>query len=793
MIRTLVAMGVALLLAGCGSIVQPVEGSARDGGGGRGGIPGGGVPGGGGGGGGAGPGGPSGCADDPVFFTDRVWNPILEPRCLTCHIAGGTAKDTRLVLVPESNPDWLAINQAAFRAAAALEHEGEPLLLLKPTGLHPAGHTGGKVIEPGSQAARDLEHLVAWVRGEIPCGDETGGGGSGGGGLPPIACEDEAGPRLLRRLSHAEYRRTIADLLGLEAERAGSFAPDPAVRGFANEAGALQVDPLLADQYRASAEELAAAAVATRLDQIIPCHREASAECAASLIHDFGLRAFRRPLTTEEQRRYADLFVEVAEEDGFAEGVRWVITAILQSPHFLYRSELGSRSGDGLYTLGPWELATQLAYLFTGSTPDAELLAAAASGALATEAGLRAQVERLAAHPRSKETMSAFFTSWLELERLQTVPRDAAIHPALTPAIRTAMEGEIARVVADLVESDATLADALTLERSWMTDELAAYYGIAPGTGPADEAGFRRVSTAGTPRRGLLALGGVLMTHALPTGSSPIHRGLLVRERFLCTDLPPPPANLDTSPPPVDPALSTRERYARHASDEACASCHDLIDPIGFAFEHFDGGGRWRERDGAHEIDDSGAIVRSVSTDGTFHGVQGLAEKLAASREVERCFTGMWTAWALGMAQSDALACALQEKLPAGGGIASLRRAVTELAHFRTRRGGAEEGNAPAPAVDPGPVAIAWTPPTVSLVIDETGRWGSRYCVDATVTNRSNETLAWQVETEVEGTITDLWSAVSAPGADGKTIFSGVSWNRELAPGASTTFGWCAQ
>ena len=796
MIRFLLAIGAALLVSGCESVVLPLDADANGGPngpglpGGKGGATGGGPGGGGGGSGPGGGGGPlgEGCDDDPAFFADRVWKPILAPRCITCHAANGAASGTRLVLVPESNPDWLAINQAAFRKVARLSHEGESLLLLKPTGRHPEGHTGGKVVEPGSQAARDLEHLVAWVRGEVDCGD-----GTGITDPPEVICEDESGPRMLRRLSHAEYRRTVADLLGLEAERAQTFAPDPSVRGFANDAAALQVDPLLADQYRASAEELAEAAVATRLDRILPCRRDESAACAAQLIHDFGMQAFRRPLTTAEQQRYADLFVEVAEEDGFAEGARWVIAAILQSPHFLYRSELGIRGEDGAFALGPWEIATQLSYLFTGSMPDRALREAAASGALATEAGLRAQIERLAADPRAQETMASFFESWLELERLETVPRDTATYPELTPAIRQAMRGEIARVVADLVAADGTLADALTLERSYMTDELAAFYGVAPGSGPADAEGFRLVQTGGTPHRGLLALGGVLMTHALPSGSSPIHRGLLVRERFLCNELPPPPANLNTAPPPVDPEKSTRERYAQHGSDEACATCHDLIDPIGFAFEHFDGAGRWREKDGAHEIDDSGAILHSVSTDGTFHGVAGLAAKLAESKEVERCFTGLWTSFALGIARGEGYACMLEGKLPEGAGVASLRSAVAELAHFRSRTGGSDEGDSPAPAVDPGPVAIAFEPPTVSFVITETGRWGSRYCVEVAVENRDDEPLVWQVETEVEGTITDLWSAVSAPGTGGKTLFSGVSWNNELGPGGTASFGWCAE
>ncbi len=767
MIRLLLLVLAALAAAACGSVEidRVATGSGGSGGGGTGGT---------------GGGGGEGCPDDPAFFTEHLWEPLFAPKCLTCHVEGGLAASTRLVFVPYGSPDWLEKNQATFRSVAQIDTETGPLLLLKPTGQHPDGHGGGTVVVPGSRLDEDLRHLVAWVRGEVEsC-------------TPPevVACEDVSGPRLLRRLTHAEYRRTVADLLGLEAERAATFAPDPMIRGFSNDAAALQVDPLLADQYRASAEAIAAAAVTSRLDEILPCHRTEQASCAADFVHDFGQRAFRRPLTTEEQRRYADLFLETAQEDGFAEGLRWVIAAFLQSPHFLYRSELGARADDGSFALGPFEIASQLSYLFTGTMPDQALFDAAASGALATPAGVRAQVERLAADPRSQEAMASFFASWLQLERLADVPRDAATYPELTPAIRAAMQGEIARLVADLAASDATLADALDLQHTWVTDELAAYYGIDPGTAPADEAGFRRVETTGTPYGGLLTVGGLLMTHALPNSSSPIHRGKLIRERFLCHELPPPPASMNVSPPPMDPALSTRERYAQHASDGACSSCHDLVDPIGFAFEHFDGDGRWREKDGAHAIDDSGEIVHSVSTDGTFDGVAGLAAKLGASEEVEGCYTTLWTTYALGLGESDGLACALGQKLP-GAGIATLRAGTTELAHFRSRSGGEDEGDAPGPAADPGPVTIDWAPAPVVFVLTETGRWTGSACFDASVTNNGGEPLTWRIEERLEGTLNNIWNAEAAPGTDGRTIFTGASWNATLAPGAMAEFGFC--
>ena len=192
-------------------------------------------------------------------------------------------------------------------------------------------------------------------------------------------CESPApGPRLLRRLTHDEYDRSVTDLLGQPSSRGQGFAADDVIGGLMNNAGALDVSSLLADQVRAAAEAAAGEADLTRL---VPCDPEeiGKTACASVFIEDFGLRAFRRPLSEDDLSRYLSLWESVAREDGFDAGARWVITAMLQSPHFLYRMELGARGDDGLYHLTGWERATALSYLFWGTTPDDELLDAAAA------------------------------------------------------------------------------------------------------------------------------------------------------------------------------------------------------------------------------------------------------------------------------------------------------------------------------------------------------------------------------------------------------------------------------
>ncbi len=735
-----------------------------------------------------------GCPEDIAVFEEVAWEPVLADVCVRCHTAGGAAEGTRMVLAPTSEPGWELTNLRAAATMARIDVDGLPLLLGKPTGQTADGHGGGVVVEVDSVEWNALSLWAQWARGELEACEIPEGASP--------ACDPETpGPRQLRRLSHEEYRNTTRDLLGVSSDPAASFAADDVVAGFDNNAGVLDVSSLLADQYRAAAESLAAETV---IAPLLPCAPEgAEAACATLFIEDFGLRAFRRPLTTDDIDRYYTLWASVAHQEGFEEGVRWVITAMLQSPHFLYRMELGENDGAGRFPLTGWEVATELSYLFLATTPDATLLDAAGSGALDTPEGIAEQVARLAADPRAADAVARFVAQWLELDRIQTVSRDESTYPAFDDDTRNMMQGETYRLVSGLSGDGASLGDLFTARHTWATDTLASYYGVAPGTGAADAEGYRYVSLDGVTYGGLLTQGSVLATWALPSSSSPIHRGVLVREHLLCQDLPPPPANLDTSPPEVDPSLSTRERYAAHAANPECALCHDLIDPIGFGFEAYDGVGRWRADDDGHPIDATGEIIGSSDTVGSFDGVFALADLLATSPEVQRCYTMLSVTWATGIAADPHLDCAAGDvadaTAPGTIPLTGPMEAVVDLPHFRTRTGGAAEGDTPAAGArsiptdfpeDSGP----WGEPedNADLVLVINSDWGSGYCVDATVTNNGADAVDWSVHTAMSGAITSLWSAnVAEEGSD--WVFTGVDWNRTLAPGASTTFGYCGE
>ncbi len=732
------------------------------------------------------------CPTDVEFFEVRV-DPWMQSRCGACHSFDGSASDSGLLLDGE-----LETRFASLEALASELVDDRPLLLLKPTDLHPAGHGGGQVLTPDSPEYLELVQFVGRIRDEIDdCGD---GAASGVPGLED--CEDGAipGPRVLRRLSHVEYGNTVRDLLGLTSRPELGFATDNDVHGFLNHSDALQIPPLLLEQYRDAAEELAEAAVVQRFEELMPCP-ESTAVCAADFVEQFGRRAFRRPLTEADRSRYMAIFTTVAGEDGFAQGIQWVITAMLQSPHFLYRSELGADDGES-FVLTDWELATELSYLVLQTTPDMELLDAAAAGL--DSATLTEELERLVGDPRSTGTLEKFTGQWLLLDRLPIVARDSEVYPEFTDSIRVDMAGEVQRLIA--AGSDGTIDELLLAEEGFMTPELAAFYGVPAGTDP-DAQGFSRTSLEGTGKSGLLATGALLTVHALPTGSSPIHRGVLVRERLLCQELPPPPANVDASPPPVDPELSTRERYEAHSAVPECAACHALIDPIGFAFEHYDGVGRWRDTDGPHTIDATGEIVSSSSSDGAFDGLAELSAHLATSDEVEECYSQQWLRFGTGLDEERGLACSaapmVSYVLNAGGRLDSVFGAIAALPHFVRRLG--EDGETDAPPVgsgqlppldddteypggEPGGGGSGTPGVTTDITLDD---WGTGYCAYVEVTNGGSEAVTWEVVLTLDGTIDNFWNATMTDLGGSQYSFAGLEWNSSLAAGATLEFGVC--
>lgn len=634
-------------------------------------------------------------------------------------------------------------------------------------------------------------------------GTSLGGKPSEPGTLSCGTSDEPLAPRQLRRLTRFEIDNTITDLLGVPSKWGQSLPPDDVVNGFDNNAAKLQVGALFADKMREAAEEIQDA---VDLAKLVPCPLTsagaAADACAKAFVASFGARAFRQPLSDADVARYVALYASVASQ-GFAAAIKAVVGAMLQSPYFLYRLELGAPNG-GVVALGDYEIASELSYMFWSSMPDDELFAQAKAGALHTPEQIEKQARRLLASPRSRPMVEHFVAAWLDLDKLAVVPKDATMFPDFTPDIRAAMRQETVDLVDTVVRGGGAMTELFSARYSYMSAPLAHLYGATPSDGAPSSSGAARWNL-GDDRGGLLTHGSILATQAKNNSSAPIQRGKLVRERFLCQPLPPPPAGLNVQLPPVDPSLSNRERFSAHDKVAVCAGCHHLMDPIGFGFEQFDAIGRFQTSDHGKSIDASGEILDSPSTNGKFVGVRDLEARLAASPDVQACFAKQWLRFAYGVDDEPAAACATQSvaaKFTKDLRIDELLVALVLTKRFVVRAADAAAGS-PPPASDagastpdasptPAPASDAGAP-TGAVTVSEhhDSDWATGYCETVTVTNTGTSGVDWQVTLSIAGTIDHSWNCVAAPAGAGMFTFTGAEFNKHLVAGASASFGLC--
>ncbi|WP_437737082.1 DUF1592 domain-containing protein [Sorangium sp. So ce1335] len=513
----------------------------------------------------------------------------------------------------------------------------------------------------------------------------------------PRCAEIRPGASPLRRMTRFEYNNTIRDLLGDDSAPADAFVVEEEALGFNNQAAALGVTPLLAEQLMKASEAVAARAVkdlGRLLGRCDPAVQGPDA-CAAEVIERLGKRAFRRPLTPQEIERFERLFAWGNEEHGFSTGVEVVVQAMLQSPHFLYRVELGmpDPAGEGVAPLSDHEIASRLSYLLWSSMPDDALFAAADAGELRTAAQIAAQARRLLEDPRARAAVANFHTQWLKLTHIDTIAKDAAVYPRFHDGLPALLRAETEAFLDHVVFEDEAgdVATLLTAPYSLMNAELRAFYGVeAPADGAAAPGDFAVVPLDPAQRAGFLTHASLLSVLAKPDQSSPIHRGKFVRERLLCQTLPPPPPGVEIRPPAVRPGIPTRRQFEQHAQDPACAGCHRLMDPIGFGFEHYDGVGLYRETDQEVPVDARGEIAGSRGTDGPFDGAVELAHRLAESDEVRQCVATQWFRFGYGRAEQAEDECSMtqiqQAFADSGYNIKALLVALTQTDAFRYRR-----------------------------------------------------------------------------------------------------------
>ncbi len=425
---------------------------------------------------------------------------------------------------------------------------------------------------------------------------------------------------------------------------------------FDNEAGGGIVSPVhVREQLKAA--RLAVERARDHLRDLVGCDLSADrAGCVTSFVRTFGRRAFRRPLTDAERARYEALAVSGTDANA---GAELAMRAMLVSPAFLYRSEMGTASGAS-FALSPHELASALSYQLWGTMPDDALLDAADRGELVDLASREREARRLLADPRARSQVADFAEMWLGIEEVAEKTKSSTVYPTWSTDLGTDMREETRRFVTHVIFDGSHGIDELwTSPDTFVNERLARHYGIAGVTGET----FVRATLPAGQRAGLLGHGSILATTAHSDQSSPIRRGLFVRQRLLCQTFPLPPANAG-GVPDVDPTATTRERFAQHTSDEGCAGCHRYIDPIGFGFEGFDGVGAFRTTEGGMPIDTSGDLndVEGLGTGSMapFSTMPELGAALAAASSPEACFVRQYFRFARGYREVVADRCAIE-------------------------------------------------------------------------------------------------------------------------------------
>ncbi|MDB4982655.1 MAG: hypothetical protein JWM82_3407, partial [Myxococcales bacterium] len=501
----------------------------------------------------------------------------------------------------------------------------------------------------------------------------------------PSPCTSQSpGPRLMRRLTAPQLATTMKDLFFRDATvPVLTVFSDPTVLGFASDADALLVQGLNAQQLSDYAETVAHWAVTQHLSQLSSC-TTTDATCRQQFIRAFGRRAFREPLTDDRVKPYDTLF---AAEASFADGAEAVVSAMLQSPYFLYRRELGAPGAGTTVALTPHEVASSLSYLLTGSMPDDQLAQAADAGQLATPQQLDQQVARLLQDPRANDTLMSFLSGWLGLERLNTVVKDDSVF-IVSPTLKAAMAGETRAFLLDAFARNAPVSELFSAKHSFLNQDLANFYGVTPSDGTQLQSTFTKVIYGNGHRDpGLLGQASLLAGYADAAISSPVLRGKLVRTRLLCQNIPPPPANVDTKLKPNAAAKTTREHFAQHDQDGVCAACHHLMDPIGYGFEHYDAFGRWRDQENGAPIDATGTIFGTKTGDVAFDGVAQLSAYLATSADVKTCLVRLWSYASYGTAGWTEDACTYDAINTSAGqyGLRDVLTAIIHAPHFSQR------------------------------------------------------------------------------------------------------------
>jgi hypothetical protein len=518
-------------------------------------------------------------------------------------------------------------------------------------------------------------------------GPNGGGGGiagAGAGGSPnlTVACSAPAlGTPTLRLLTRGELVNTLNDIFPTLSGQWSSSLPasDVSAFGFDNDSSTT-VGKQLAGGILDTAQSLATAFTGSALAGLLPCSQSAANRtCADQFLTQYGPRLFRRPLTTAEHDHYLTFFDASLAKSNFTSALKWMIIGVIESPSALYRSEIGTPQ-SGTRQLSAYEVASALSYTFGGSTPSADLLAKADTGDLGDVVAI---ARSLQATPSGQLALQHFFEGYLGYTAVSSVQK------ANIPAFSNVSADMILETNAFLndivVKKSGGLKELLTATTTNPSAALASYYGFAAPS--ADYASMARPAGRGL---GILAQGSFLATHASSDSSSPTKRGLFPYFRLFCQPKLSPPDNVPQISQPAPGQRTTRQRYEEDhfAPGSTCAGCHKRWDPIGFGFEHYDEGGRYRADEGGLPID-SADTVPDPNLAGpdlfSFTGQEDLVTGLANLPIIHQCVAAYMATYAFGSGES----CIGASQVPAlQAGTMGLAEAFVQLAaepHFTSR------------------------------------------------------------------------------------------------------------
>lgn len=505
--------------------------------------------------------------------------------------------------------------------------------LLAPACYSGATFDSGSAGEAGTGGTGGSSSIDSTAVTGVDSGAEAGTGEAG----DPPALPKVPGPTL-RRLTTAEFKHSVEDLLG--PVTLSPVEADSAQEGFFAVGNArVALSPAGVALYEKALDEATTQAFAdpAHVATIVACVPALPTDtvCLRDAIASFGRRAWRRPLAAPELERYLGIATTVGAETGDAVvGLRHALWGLLQSPHFLYRVEIGAPADDGRLAFSSYEMASRLAFTLWSTVPDEALLDAAERGELVTTAGVEAQATRMLADPRARQGVANFVRELYELWLLDEKVKDPVTFPEWTPTLRAVMRDELRARIEDIVfTAPGDFFSLYDSRKVFVNNELALLYGL-PTVEP--DAFREAMLPEDSARRGLIGSGLMLAMNSLPARTSATARGAFIAEALLCRTVPPPPPEVDTDldkPDMEDPGPKTqREKLEPHRADPTCAGCHNVTDPLGLALEHFDTVGRYREFDQGLVIDASGDLDGLPFLDGA-----ELATRLREHPEVARC------------------------------------------------------------------------------------------------------------------------------------------------------------